>query len=113
MGGIVGRFMSSFGLTSSFAIAVSLLVSFTLTPMLAARLIKRESPAEGPAAGTAPSEGDAPSGLADESKVAAGEPGAAEATAYHSASQEAADAPASGPGRVALRRRGARRRARA
>src|SRR6185312_9497609 len=32
MGGIVGRFMSSFGLTSAFAIAVSLLVSFTLTP---------------------------------------------------------------------------------
>src|SRR5947209_11394822 len=42
MGGIVGRFMSSFGFTSSFAIAVSLLVSFTLTPMLAARLIKRK-----------------------------------------------------------------------
>jgi HAE1 family hydrophobic/amphiphilic exporter-1 len=40
MGGIVGRFMSSFGLTSSFAIAVSLLVSFTLTPMLCARFIK-------------------------------------------------------------------------
>jgi len=46
MGGIVGRFMSSFGLTSSFAIAVSLLVSFTLTPMLAARLIKRSEDAE-------------------------------------------------------------------
>lgn len=45
MGGIVGRFMSSFGLTSSFAIAVSLLVSFTLTPMLAARLIKRSKAA--------------------------------------------------------------------
>src|SRR6266566_2665249 len=43
MGGIVGRFMSSFGLTASFAIAVSLLVSFTLTPMLAARLIKRSN----------------------------------------------------------------------
>ena len=42
MGGIVGRFMSSFGLTASFAVAVSLLVSFTLTPMLAARLIKRK-----------------------------------------------------------------------
>ena len=42
MGGIVGRFMSSFGLTSSFAIVVSLLVSFTLTPMLAARLIKKK-----------------------------------------------------------------------
>ena len=38
--------MSSFGLTSSFAIAVSLLVSFTLTPMLAARLIKRSNDAE-------------------------------------------------------------------
>jgi HAE1 family hydrophobic/amphiphilic exporter-1 len=40
MQGIVGRFMSSFGLTASFAIFVSLIVSFTLTPMLAARLIK-------------------------------------------------------------------------
>ncbi|MDX6305309.1 MAG: hydrophobic/amphiphilic exporter (mainly bacteria), family [Blastocatellia bacterium] len=42
MAGIVGRFMSSFGFTSSFAIAVSLIVSFTLTPMLAARMIKRK-----------------------------------------------------------------------
>src|SRR5213079_690699 len=41
MSGIVGRFMSSFGLTSAAAIAVSLIVSFTLTPMLAARWIKR------------------------------------------------------------------------
>jgi HAE1 family hydrophobic/amphiphilic exporter-1 len=41
MQGIVGKFMSSFGLTASFAVAISLLVSFTLTPMLAARLIKR------------------------------------------------------------------------
>jgi HAE1 family hydrophobic/amphiphilic exporter-1 len=40
MGGIVGRFMTSFGLTMSFAILVSLLVSFTLTPMMAARWIK-------------------------------------------------------------------------
>ncbi len=32
--------MSSFGLTSAAAIAVSLIVSFTLTPMLAARWIK-------------------------------------------------------------------------
>ena len=42
MGGIVGRFMSSFGLTAAFAIAISLLVSFTLTPMLASKLIKPE-----------------------------------------------------------------------
>ena len=40
MTGIVGRFMSSFGLTSAAAITVSLIVSFTLTPMLAARWIK-------------------------------------------------------------------------
>jgi len=42
MSGIVGRFMSSFGLTSAAAIAVSLIVSFTLTPMLAARWIKQK-----------------------------------------------------------------------
>lgn len=42
MQGIIGRFMSSFGLTAAFAVGVSLIVSFTLTPMLAARLIKRK-----------------------------------------------------------------------
>ncbi|HEY6229759.1 MAG TPA: efflux RND transporter permease subunit [Pyrinomonadaceae bacterium] len=46
MSGIVGRFMSSFGLTSAAAIAVSLIVSFTLTPMLAARWIKRKEERE-------------------------------------------------------------------
>jgi HAE1 family hydrophobic/amphiphilic exporter-1 len=40
MGGIVGRFMKSFGLTMAFAIMVSLLVSFTLTPMLSSRYLK-------------------------------------------------------------------------
>src|SRR5205085_585410 len=40
MGGIVGRFMKSFGLTMAFAIMVSLVVSFTLTPMMAARWLK-------------------------------------------------------------------------
>ena len=40
MGGIVGRFMKSFGLTMAFAIMVSLVVSFTLTPMLSARFLK-------------------------------------------------------------------------
>ncbi len=42
MQGIIGKFMSSFGLTASFAVGVSLIVSFTLTPMLAARLIKQK-----------------------------------------------------------------------
>jgi HAE1 family hydrophobic/amphiphilic exporter-1 len=40
MGGLVGRFMKSFGLTMAFAIMVSLLVSFTLTPMMSARWLK-------------------------------------------------------------------------
>ncbi|MDT7543677.1 MAG: hydrophobic/amphiphilic exporter (mainly bacteria), family [Acidobacteriota bacterium] len=74
MGGIVGRFMSSFGLTASFAVAVSLLVSFTLTPMLAARLIKRKKDERAPDVGVLPSQGDATSLLADESKVTAGGP---------------------------------------
>jgi multidrug efflux pump subunit AcrB len=40
MSGIVGRFLKSFGLTMSFAIGVSLLVSFTLTPMMSARWLR-------------------------------------------------------------------------
>jgi hydrophobic/amphiphilic exporter-1 (mainly G- bacteria), HAE1 family len=36
MGGIIGRFFYQFGMTVAFAVLVSLLVSFTLTPMLAA-----------------------------------------------------------------------------
>jgi len=46
MGGIVGRFMKSFGLTMAFAILVSLLVSFTLTPMLSARWLKVDKSAK-------------------------------------------------------------------
>ncbi len=41
MTGIVGRFMSSFGYTAAFAIMVSMLVSFTLTPMLCSKLLRR------------------------------------------------------------------------
>jgi HAE1 family hydrophobic/amphiphilic exporter-1 len=44
MDGIVGRFLRSFGLTMAAAIGVSLLVSFTLTPMLASRwLLKHDA----------------------------------------------------------------------
>jgi HAE1 family hydrophobic/amphiphilic exporter-1 len=41
MGGIVGRFFLQFGLTVVFATLFSLLVSFTLTPMLASRVMRR------------------------------------------------------------------------
>jgi HAE1 family hydrophobic/amphiphilic exporter-1 len=63
MGGMVGRFMSSFGLTSAAAITVSLIVSFTLTPMLAARWIKakKEEPLPaGPVAFAATAKGTGP-----------------------------------------------------
>ncbi len=40
--GIPGRFLASFGVTMSISIAVSLFVSFTLTPMLAAHWLKRK-----------------------------------------------------------------------
>jgi HAE1 family hydrophobic/amphiphilic exporter-1 len=39
MKGIIGRFFYQFGLTVSFAVAVSMLVSFTLTPMLSSRFL--------------------------------------------------------------------------
>ena len=74
MGGIVGRFMSSFGLTSSFAIAVSLIVSFTLTPMLAARLIKRRNDPLPATTGSEPSEDADTVAVANESRVVAAEP---------------------------------------
>ena len=55
MKGMIGRFFLQFALTVVFAILVSLLVSFTLTPMLASIFLKRvalqrENPAGKPAA---------------------------------------------------------------
>ena len=51
MGGLVGKFWNSFGLTATFAIMVSLVVAFTLTPMLAARIFvaRAAGPHGGPA----------------------------------------------------------------
>jgi hydrophobic/amphiphilic exporter-1 (mainly G- bacteria), HAE1 family len=40
MSSISGRFLYQFGITASVAILVSLLVSFTLTPMMSARMLK-------------------------------------------------------------------------
>ena len=44
MSGIVGRFLFSFGITMAFAIGVSMIVAFTLTPMMAARLLPPPPP---------------------------------------------------------------------
>ncbi|HEY1818239.1 MAG TPA: efflux RND transporter permease subunit [Kofleriaceae bacterium] len=44
MNGIIGRFMYSFGLTMAFAILVSMIVAFSLTPMMAARLLPLPAP---------------------------------------------------------------------
>ena len=42
MSSVSGRFLYQFGITAAVAILVSLLVSFTLTPMMSARLLRRE-----------------------------------------------------------------------
>lgn len=39
IGGIPGRFLKSFGYTMAFSIGISLIVSFTLTPMMSARML--------------------------------------------------------------------------
>jgi HAE1 family hydrophobic/amphiphilic exporter-1 len=39
---MIGRFFYEYGLAIAFAVAVSLLVAFTLTPMLSARVVRRE-----------------------------------------------------------------------
>ncbi|WP_075180868.1 multidrug efflux RND transporter permease subunit MdtC [Pantoea sp. 1.19] len=44
MGGLVGRLFREFAVTLSVAIAISLLISVTLTPMMCARLLKPQPP---------------------------------------------------------------------
>jgi hydrophobic/amphiphilic exporter-1 (mainly G- bacteria), HAE1 family len=43
VGGIPGRFLKNFGYTMAFAVGVSLIVSFSLTPMMGARLLRSGS----------------------------------------------------------------------
>jgi HAE1 family hydrophobic/amphiphilic exporter-1 len=50
MSSIAGRFLFQFGITAAVAILVSLLVSFTLTPMMSARLFRGRSADHGRAA---------------------------------------------------------------
>ena len=47
MSSISGRFLYQFGITAAVAVMVSLLVSFTLTPMMSARLLRAEDTAGG------------------------------------------------------------------
>jgi len=47
MSSISGRFLYQFGITAAVAILVSLLVSFTLTPMMSARLLRAEDADKG------------------------------------------------------------------
>src|SRR3989441_867233 len=50
MSSISGRFLYQFGLTAAVSVLVSLLVSFSLTPMMCARLLRAEDAASGHAA---------------------------------------------------------------
>jgi HAE1 family hydrophobic/amphiphilic exporter-1 len=43
MSGVIGRFFFEYGLAISFAVGFSLLVALTLTPMLCARVLRRET----------------------------------------------------------------------
>jgi len=43
MGGIAGRFMSAFGFVCAGAVVISMLVSFTVTPMLCSRFVRPHS----------------------------------------------------------------------
>jgi hydrophobic/amphiphilic exporter-1 (mainly G- bacteria), HAE1 family len=47
MSSISGRFLYQFGITAAVSVLVSLLVSFTLTPMMCARLLRTEDAAAG------------------------------------------------------------------
>jgi hydrophobic/amphiphilic exporter-1 (mainly G- bacteria), HAE1 family len=47
MGGMAGKFLSAFGITCAGAVVVSLLVSFTLTPMLCSRFVHPTSDKKG------------------------------------------------------------------
>jgi hydrophobic/amphiphilic exporter-1 (mainly G- bacteria), HAE1 family len=50
MSSVSGRFLYQFGITAAAAVMVSLLVSFTLTPMMSARLLKAGNKGHGEAA---------------------------------------------------------------
>lgn len=47
MSSISGRFLYQFGVTAAVAVLVSLLISFTLTPMMASRMLRPGPPREG------------------------------------------------------------------
>jgi hydrophobic/amphiphilic exporter-1 (mainly G- bacteria), HAE1 family len=53
MSSISGRFLYQFGLTAAAAVMVSLLVSFTLTPMMSARMLRAEDAGAAPGHGAA------------------------------------------------------------
>src|SRR5262245_27285538 len=53
MSSISGRFLYQFGITAAVSVLVSLLVSFTLTPMMCARLLRTEDAAAGGEHGSA------------------------------------------------------------
>jgi HAE1 family hydrophobic/amphiphilic exporter-1 len=57
MSSVSGRFLYQFGLTAAVSVLVSLLVSFTLTPMMCARLLRAEDAAAGGEHGGAASRG--------------------------------------------------------
>ena len=64
MSSISGRFLYQFGITAAAAVLVSLLVSFTLTPMMSARLLRPHRSKDDPDQTRVPSDGAEPVSLA-------------------------------------------------
>ena len=62
MGGIVGKFLKCFGITMAATVVVSMIVSFTLTPMISARWFKAADAETGDGAETAEKGTRGPSG---------------------------------------------------
>jgi HAE1 family hydrophobic/amphiphilic exporter-1 len=57
MSSVAGRFLYQFGITAAVAVLVSMFVSFTLTPMMSARMLRRsDAGRSGLAAGPSPAE---------------------------------------------------------
>ncbi|QOV92280.1 efflux RND transporter permease subunit [Humisphaera borealis] len=92
MSSVSGRFLYQFGITAAVAVMVSLLVSFTLTPMMSARLLRGEAKKHAKrSGGTVADANAAPNGESSNGNGHAGN-GHADATVVDPQALSAADA---------------------
>ncbi|HYE18886.1 MAG TPA: efflux RND transporter permease subunit [Tepidisphaeraceae bacterium] len=91
MSSISGRFLYQFGITAAVAVMVSLLVSFTLTPMMSARMLKAaKKKGEGEKGGQGEGEAAKSAGAAAPHPVTASSLHQSHATPHHASSHASA-----------------------